>query len=61
MSDDTTIVLADDHPIFRQGLKQVIERHAGFRVIAEADNGTSALELVASLAPGVAVLGFGHA
>jgi DNA-binding NarL/FixJ family response regulator len=56
MSSETTIILADDHPIFRQGLKQVIEKHPGFNVIAEADNGTSALELIKQLRPTVAVL-----
>ncbi len=56
MTADTTIVLADDHPIFRQGLKQLIDKQPGFRVIAEADNGTSALELIATHAPTVAVL-----
>ena len=56
MSADTTIVLADDHPIFRQGLKQLIEKQQGFRVIAEADNGRSALELIAKHRPVVAVL-----
>lgn len=53
---DTTIVLADDHPIFRQGLKQLIERHSGFRVVAEAGNGRSALELIEFHQPVVAVL-----
>jgi DNA-binding NarL/FixJ family response regulator len=56
MSADTTIVLADDHPIFRQGLKQLIDKQLGFRVIAEADNGRLALELIATHAPAVAVL-----
>ena len=56
MSTDTTIVLADDHPIFRQGLKQIIDRQPGFRIVAEADNGRLALELIATHAPAVAVL-----
>ncbi len=56
MSADTTIVLADDHPIFRHGLKQLIEKQSGFRVVAETDNGRSALELIATHAPAVAVL-----
>lgn len=56
MSADTTIVLADDHPIFRQGLKRLIEKQPGFRVIAETDNGRSAVELIATHAPTVAVL-----
>jgi DNA-binding NarL/FixJ family response regulator len=56
MSADTTIVLADDHPIFRQGLRLLIEKQPGFRVVAETDNGRSALELMATHAPAVAVL-----
>lgn len=56
MSTDTTIVLADDHPIFRQGLRQLIDKEPGFRVVAETDNGRSALELIATHAPAVAVL-----
>ena len=43
MKTETTIVLADDHPIFRQGLRQLIEREAGWRVVAEAEDGQSAL------------------
>lgn len=53
---DTTIVLADDHPIFRQGLKQLIEKQPGFRVIAEAGDGKTALGLIEQYRPGVAVL-----
>lgn len=52
----TTIILADDHPIFRQGLKQLIEKHAGFSVIAEAENGTMALDLLKTQQPDVAIL-----
>lgn len=56
MSVDTTIVLADDHPIFREGLRKLIERDAALRVVAEADNGRSALELIRQHRPAVAVL-----
>ena len=56
MSGSTTILLADDHPIFRQGLKQLIEKQPGLCVIAEADNGIAALALIAEHAPTVAVL-----
>lgn len=52
----TTIILADDHPIFRQGLRQLIEKHGGFNVIAEADNGTTALDLLKTQQPDVAIL-----
>lgn len=52
----TTILLADDHPIFRNGLRLLIDRRPGFRVIAEAGNGRLALELMAADPPAVAVL-----
>lgn len=56
MSASTTILLADDHPIFRHGLRELIEREPGLRVVGEADNGRSALELIGTHAPDVAVL-----
>ena len=56
MTADTTVVVADDHAIFRHGLTQLIERQPGFRVVAEGDTGRTALELIATHAPDVAVV-----
>jgi DNA-binding NarL/FixJ family response regulator len=56
MADEIRILIADDHPIFRDGLKQLIEKEAGFRVVAEADNGNAALESIKSHDPAIAVL-----
>lgn len=56
MSNETTIIVADDHPIFRAGLIQVIEKEFGLRVVADADNGQTALELIKIHLPDVAVL-----
>ena len=56
MQKETTVLIADDHPIFRQGLKQLIEKQPGFRVVAEAEDGETALDLIATHAPAVAVL-----
>ncbi|MBA3711208.1 MAG: response regulator transcription factor [Pyrinomonadaceae bacterium] len=56
MSTETTIIVADDHPIFRHGLRQFIEREPGLRVIAEAEDGRTALELIKARLPSVAVL-----
>jgi len=56
MALETKIIVADDHPIFRQGLIQVIEKEFGFRVVADADNGRAALELIKNHLPDVAVL-----
>jgi DNA-binding NarL/FixJ family response regulator len=52
----TTIVLADDHRIVRQGLRVLLTAEADFHVIGEADDGREALELVRRLNPDVLVL-----
>ena len=44
MSGPLTIFIADDHPIFRQGLRQLLEREPGFSVLGDAGDGLSALE-----------------
>lgn len=44
--DEQTVLIADDHPIFRQGLRKIIEESAGWRVVAEAETGESALRLI---------------
>lgn len=51
-----TIVLADDHPLVRKGLKAVLEAEADFRVVAEAGDGLEALRLVEKLEPDVLVI-----
>ncbi|MBI2429165.1 MAG: response regulator transcription factor [Ignavibacteriales bacterium] len=50
------ILLADDHPLLRKGLKETIEEENGFEVIAEANNGESALALIEQHHPVIAVL-----
>jgi len=52
----TTIVLADDHRIVRQGLRVLLSAEEDFEVIGEADDGREALELVRRLNPDVLVL-----
>lgn len=52
----TTIVLADDHHIVRQGLRALLEVEPGFNVVAEAGDGLEALQLVEQLGPNVLVL-----
>ena len=56
MSDEITIIIADDHPIVRQGLRQAIERAPGLRILAEADDGVAALALVKTHRPHIVVL-----
>ena len=50
------ILIADDHPIFRKGLVQVIHAEVGLRVVAEAADGAAAFEAIRSARPDVAVL-----
>jgi two-component system, NarL family, response regulator NreC len=52
----TTIVLADDHPIVREGLRTVLEREPDLAVIGEASDGTETLELVGRLKPKLLIL-----
>ena len=50
------IVIADDHPVFRLGLRQIIEAEPGFDVVGEADQGEAALDLVQKVRPAIAIL-----
>ncbi len=50
------ILLADDHPIFRDGLKRLLEAEPGFKVIGEASNGVEAVRLVKQLKPELLLL-----
>jgi DNA-binding NarL/FixJ family response regulator len=51
----TTIILADDHQIVRQGLKAVLETEKDFKIIGEAGGGNEAVKLVEKLKPDVLV------
>jgi two-component system, NarL family, response regulator NreC len=55
-SKETTIVLADDHTVVRQGLRAVLEANPSFRVIGEASEGLEATRLAERLRPDVLVL-----
>lgn len=56
MKPEIHIVIADDHPVFRQGLRQIIEMEQGLKVVGEARDGSSALSMIQELKPDVAVL-----
>ncbi|MEP6947130.1 MAG: response regulator transcription factor [Acidobacteriota bacterium] len=56
MKQEVRILIADDHPIMRQGLRQIIEIESNLNVIGEARNGSEALAMVEELRPDVAIL-----
>lgn len=56
MATEIKLLIADDHPIFRHGLKQIIEKDPDLTVVAEADDGDIALDLVAKGGAEIAVL-----
>ncbi len=51
-----TLLLADDHPIVRQGLRHLLERESEFHIVGEAGDGVAALQLVELLKPDILVL-----
>ncbi len=56
MSAPYRIVLADDHAVFRGGLRQLVEEDTTLQVVGEASNGQEALDLAERLLPDVLVL-----
>jgi DNA-binding NarL/FixJ family response regulator len=52
----STVVLADDHPIVRQGLRTLLEQEAQCQVVGEATDGLTAIELITQLQPDLAIL-----
>jgi DNA-binding NarL/FixJ family response regulator len=52
----TKIVLVDDHPMMRRGIRQLLELEKGMDVIAEVGSGEEASDLIAGLAPDMILL-----
>lgn len=56
MSDRITIVVVDDHPLFRQGVVAALQQEPDFQVVGETDSGEQALQLARTLMPQVMLL-----
>jgi two-component system response regulator NreC len=50
------ILLVDNHTIFRDGLRMLIEKEPDMEVIAEADDGRRAIELAKQLSPDIVIM-----
>jgi DNA-binding NarL/FixJ family response regulator len=56
MSGEIKIIIADDHAIFREGLKSIISADQSIKILGDAANGNDALMLINKLEPEIAVL-----
>ncbi len=54
----TRILIADNHPVVRFGLRSIIESHAGWTVVAEATDGKNAIDRAIATQPDVAILDY---
>lgn len=56
MKEEIRLILADDHPLIRQAVSQVLTASGRVTVAGQADNGREAIELVRSVKPDIAIL-----
>jgi DNA-binding NarL/FixJ family response regulator len=56
MSEPIRILIADDHPLFRTGLRSLLESVPDTEVVGEAETGAKAIELARTLTPDVIVM-----
>ena len=53
------VLIADDHRIFREGLRALLESEADIEIVGEASTGNEAVELARELSPAVVIIGAG--
>ena len=56
MENEIRVLIADDHPVVRRGLRQTIEADPRLKVVAEAGDGEAALTQIEQLKPAIAVV-----
>ena len=56
MNQEITVLIVDDHPLLRRGLRDVIGENSGFRIVGEASDGAEAMRLFAGLKPHIAII-----
>ena len=54
--DQVSVLVVDDHPLFRQGVVDALSLESGIRVVGQASDGLRALDLIHALEPDVAIL-----
>jgi DNA-binding NarL/FixJ family response regulator len=56
MENTIKIIIADDHPIFREGIEGIINKDKNYKIIASCGNGIDAFEKIEQLKPDIAIL-----
>ncbi len=56
MTDPIKVIIVDDHPLFRQGLRDVLETNPTMKVVGEAADGEVAIEIVNEIKPDVVLM-----
>lgn len=59
MDNEIRLLIADDHPLIRHGLRQCIQEEPDLKIVAEAGDGQTALKLIRELSPQIAILDIG--
>jgi DNA-binding NarL/FixJ family response regulator len=54
--EEITIVVVDDHPIFRQGLINTLTLESGFKIVGQSSNGAEGLTMIRAQLPHIAVM-----
>jgi two-component system nitrate/nitrite response regulator NarL len=58
MTDKVSVVVGDDHPMFREGVVRALVMSGEIDVVGEADDGTTAFDLIKAHSPDVALLDY---
>ncbi|MBY6272419.1 MAG: DNA-binding response regulator, partial [Bacillaceae bacterium] len=52
----TKILIIDDHQLYREGIKRILEFEEGFEIVGEGEDGTQVMSLVRRLKPDVVIM-----
>jgi len=56
MNREVRLLIVDDHPVFRRGLREIIQERPDFKIVGEASDGNTGIRLVADRKPDIVLL-----
>jgi DNA-binding NarL/FixJ family response regulator len=56
VAEEKSILIIDDHPLFREGLKAIVARQTRFKVLGEAGNGRDGIQMAKRLQPDIVIM-----